>query len=425
MSQDLEIKAQPQRIEVIDPIPLLDTGRFEQIQRIASIMARSSLTPDHLRTVTTVDDDGNTVYENGRRQIEHLSYEAIFANCFRVVNQAMRWGTDPFATAECTSVVRGKLCYEGKLVAGVLDAKLGIELAYEWNDLKGDAYGITVSGRTQKRGELKSIKGTVGEWKTNRKGSPWLAAGNHTRMLVYRGAREWARIYKPSLMLGVYTDDEIEALETRRSIAPVQHALGKSPDAHYAGITREVSSLHGSPELDADAAKLEAMGQDAGPTLQDLQAMTNVSEKLKAMAEEAGPVDANPTEASSSAPTLERESTPSTSATPEGSPSGEVSTTESLPEQSTESTSSPRTTTAPEGSTAPPQPTESPAMPDNPTKAEDYEAFWIKCLAVCEDRQDAAAEWASQRKLRNKLVVDMAVVERCKAMVDEQFPKEG
>lgn len=420
MSQDLEIKSAPQRIEVIDPLPLLDTGRFEGMQRIASLMASSSLTPDCLRTVRVLDDEGKPLKENGKNVIEQLPFASILANCFMVVNQSVRWGLDPFAVAQSVSVVSGKLCYEGKLVAGVLDAKLGIELSYEWNDLKGDAYGIVVSGRTQKRGELKSVKGTVGEWKTDRYGSPWKLAANHHRMLAYRGAREWARIHKPSLMLGVYTDDEMQNLEARpRSIAPVQHALGKPvPGVHAYNVYADAqSNTHGSPELDADAAKLKAMGQDAGPPLGP-DFVPAPLQTTEAREGEAGPVDENPTasdtatsEATSTASTTSA-STPEPATTEDGSPSAAPSSPET-------------TTTAPEGSTAPPQPTEAPAMPDNPTKAEDYEAFWVKCLAICEDRQDAAAEWAGQRKLRTKLAVEMAVVERCKAMVDEQFPKEA
>jgi hypothetical protein len=52
--------------------------------------------------------------------------EQIMANCFLVVNQAVRWNMDPFAVAQCVSVVHGKLCYEGKLIAAIIEAKLGI-----------------------------------------------------------------------------------------------------------------------------------------------------------------------------------------------------------------------------------------------------------------------------------------------------------
>ena len=76
-----------------------DPGRFEQMQRLANMMSHSTLVPDHLR--------------KGPRE------EAI-ANCFLVVNQAMRWGMDPFAVGQATSVISGKLVYEGKLVAAAV-----------------------------------------------------------------------------------------------------------------------------------------------------------------------------------------------------------------------------------------------------------------------------------------------------------------
>ena len=463
MSQDIEIKAAPrQNIEVLDPIAVLDTGRFEQMQRIASIMARSSLTPEHLRTVAAQDDEGNPIYENGKRVVEHLPYEAIFANCFRIVNQAIRWGLDPFPVAECTSVVRGRLCYEGKLVAGVLDAKLGIELSYEWNDAKGEAYGIVVSGRTQKRGELKSIKGTVGEWQTRRKGSPWAHASNHTRMLAYRGAREWARIHKPALMLGVYTDDEMEEVRGR-SISPVQNALG---EARAAWSTPRVMELPQAAESQpatspvdpgrspddaefgtADPVKLEEAGpvvtgvkftdgkaeavysEEAGPVDQAIAALHRAGYYTGRIPEEAGPVDENPTSPS-----------PSTSETQSIEPSGDASTpgnpqtspTSASPSSGENALSSApmsqepaRTSTTSDGSTTTNSESQAVYRAPDPIDAAEYEAFCVSWVALCEDRQDARAEWTAQRKLRNKLQVPMEMVDRCKVLIEAAFPREG
>src|SRR5438093_1110780 len=65
-------------------IDVMDTGKFEQIQRIAGLMAYSSLTPKHLKGA---------------------SREETSANCFRVINQALRWGMDPFAVVDETYMV--------------------------------------------------------------------------------------------------------------------------------------------------------------------------------------------------------------------------------------------------------------------------------------------------------------------------------
>lgn len=191
--------ARREMLQVIDPIPVLDSGRFEHMQRIATVMAKSSLIPESLCMLR----DG--------KDLVRLPDHVVLSNCFLVVNQAVRWQMDPFAVAQCVSVVKGKLCYEGKLIAAVIEAKTGIELDYEWNDAKGDALEITVSG-TLPNGKTKTVKGTVGEWKTTGTGSPWMPGYRNRMMLAYRGAREWCRLHKPGLMLGVYSTDEMEDL---------------------------------------------------------------------------------------------------------------------------------------------------------------------------------------------------------------------
>jgi hypothetical protein len=180
-------------IQVYDPIPLLDTSRFEHMQRIAGTMAACSLIPDALK--------GNTP-------------QTTLANCFLVVNQAVRWNMDPFAVAQSVSVVRGKLCYEGKLVAAVIEQKLGVRLRYEWNDKRGDDFGVVVSGQFPD-GRVETIDGTVGQWQTKDKDGK---VSNQWRnlpklMLAYRGSREWARLFAPGVMLGVYTEDELQDMQ--------------------------------------------------------------------------------------------------------------------------------------------------------------------------------------------------------------------
>eukprot|EP01037_Dinobryon_pediforme_P035191 gene35191-41479_t len=55
------------------------------------------------------------------------------------------------------------------------------------------------------------ITGTVSDWKTTGQNSPW-APKYYRRQLVYRGTRDWCRMFEPALMLGVYTEDEMGSL---------------------------------------------------------------------------------------------------------------------------------------------------------------------------------------------------------------------
>jgi hypothetical protein len=209
-----------QYLEVQDPIPVFDTGHFEHMQRIATVMARSPLIPETLQGV----HDGT----GANRKLVRFSPEQVLSNCFLITNQALRWGLDPFGVAQCCSVVHGRLMYEGKLVAAVLDAKLGTKLEYHFNDRRGDEFGVLVVGPSSPSGAPREVDGTVGQWKTTGNNSPWGNPANHKRQLVYRGTREWARVWEPALLLGVYTPDELESLQelaTARRAAPVTSGL--------------------------------------------------------------------------------------------------------------------------------------------------------------------------------------------------------
>lgn len=148
---------------------------------LADIMAKASLIPDHLRNKP--------------------------GDCLLIVMQAQRWGMDAVSVAQCTSVVRGKLCYEGKLVAAALYAMGAIDgrLRYEFSG-SGDARKVVVSGKPRGTGVDQTVEGTVADWKTDN--GNWKKSPDD--MLVYRGTRQWARRYAPEALLGVYTPDEME-----------------------------------------------------------------------------------------------------------------------------------------------------------------------------------------------------------------------
>lgn len=271
MNELVPAQQRTRALAVDDVVDIMDTNRFEQMGRIANVMAMSSLIPESLAGF--YEGTGNN------RVFKPFPIETVKANCFLIVNQSVRWGLDPFAVAQATSIVRGKLCYEGKLVAGVISAKLGIDLDYDFNDKTGDALGVTVSGIVG--GKTKTVGGTVGEWKTTGSNSPW---GNghesNKRMLRYRGTREWARAYTPALMLGVYTQDEmLDAAERARDVTPPtppetiaalpqrqQQPAETRTDAPYAEMQREEPATTGkSPEVHSEDPPPPPATEDKNP----------------------------------------------------------------------------------------------------------------------------------------------------------------
>ncbi len=289
MNQLATVENAPRRaiIEVQDPIPLLDTSQFEHMQRIATVMAKTSLIPESLY----MEKDSE------------LPFDRIISNCFLVVNQAVRWGMDPFAVAQCVAVVKGKLCYEGKLVAAVIDAKIGVRLQHHFtgegeekriylcdrpfddvitiNDVTGPLSQFLTPGFRHPGFRL--FDGSVAEWKTTGNGSPWTPK-NHVRMLIYRGTRDWTRIYESAIMLGVYTPDEmldlsenVRALRAkdvadRPSLADRLAAARTEPQGDQrqpegfdaAHVTRETAALTGEPASGQTEPEQEPSSVDIG-----------------------------------------------------------------------------------------------------------------------------------------------------------------
>lgn len=178
---------------------VLDEERFNKIHRFATVLAQSSMVPDSL--CKAKDKDQN-------KEVE-LPFERVVANCFLVVEAAERWQVSPFTCLASASVVHGKLCWEGKFIAALLDAKLGIELDYQYAG-SGESMSIRVSGVRPGRTEPDYVDGSVKQWKPTK--NPWLP-DDYKKRLAYRGAREWARVHKPALILGVYSPDEMSEVE--------------------------------------------------------------------------------------------------------------------------------------------------------------------------------------------------------------------
>lgn len=170
-----------------DPVSLyMNTGIFDQLQRVAKMMAKANLVPAHLR---------------GDEKI---------ADCFLVAAQAFRWRMDPFSVAQHTFVTSGKLGYEGKLIAGLINAsgKLETNLRPVYS---GDGQGrkVVIVGRIRGEPEDRTIDGTVAGWKTSNE--KWQSMPD--QMLFYRGAREWARRHMPEVMLGISAEEEVVEME--------------------------------------------------------------------------------------------------------------------------------------------------------------------------------------------------------------------
>ena len=130
------------------------------------------------------------------------------SDCLRVVMQAAKWGMDPFAVADKTSVISGKLMYEGQLVAAVINtrANLSKRLSYTFSGT-GAQRLLVVAGTIRGEAEALTIDLTYSQaCAINKNGQ---MQKNPDQQMCYIGARIWARRHMPELMLGVTAADEI------------------------------------------------------------------------------------------------------------------------------------------------------------------------------------------------------------------------
>lgn len=154
---------------------------MDQAVRMAEMMAKGRLVPSHLQQSP--------------------------GDCLMVIEQAMRWGMSPFAVAQSTSVIQGKLMFEGKLVAAALHASgaLASRLSYDYSG-EGANRVVRVSAVLAGETDPRFVDVRLADAKTTNK--MWTTQPD--QQLAYHGARVWARRYAPEVMLGVYAPEEME-----------------------------------------------------------------------------------------------------------------------------------------------------------------------------------------------------------------------
>jgi hypothetical protein len=171
---------------------------MDQAVRMAEMMAKGRLVPQHLQNSP--------------------------GDCLMVIEQATRWGMSPFAVAQATSVIQGRLMFEGKLVAAALHTSgaLATRLAYDYSG-EGASRVVRVSAVLAGETEPRFVDVRLADAKTTNK--MWTTQPD--QQLAYHGARVWARRYAPEVMLGVYAPEEMEPTQ-----APPPPHHGPTIEAH-------------------------------------------------------------------------------------------------------------------------------------------------------------------------------------------------
>lgn len=131
------------------------------------------------------------------------------ADCMAVVMQSMQWGMIPNVVAQKTHLVNGTLGYEAQLVNAVVQSSGAITGRFHY-EYKGASPQLECRVGAVIRGESEITWGNwLNEAKVTTKNSP-LWKVNPSQQLGYLQVKNWARMYCPGAILGVYTPDELE-----------------------------------------------------------------------------------------------------------------------------------------------------------------------------------------------------------------------
>jgi hypothetical protein len=245
---------------------MMNPGHMQALMAFADVMAKSALTvPQHLQ---------------GKP-----------ADCMAIAMQAAQWGMNPFAVAQKTHIVSGRLGYEAQLVNAVVQASGAIRGSFHY-EYKGTGDGLECRVGAVLRGEAEV---TWGEWLRNgdvtTRNSP-LWKVNPKQQLGYLQVKNWARLHTPGAILGVYTPDELDGID-----AP--------PAVRHMGAAEEVKPA--LPPYSAEAftknlpawKKLVADGKKTGATLLAMFSTKNTftdeqQAELKALDNAAPPPEEDP-----------------------------------------------------------------------------------------------------------------------------------
>ena len=249
-----------QEPEIYRPSAAINPERLEYLWKLAERMASSSMVPESLRTEGKSGDK------------KDLPRDQVVANVFAVCEQADRWNQSPFALLSCAAIVHGKLGFEGKVIAAVLEANYGITLhQYFTGNPTSDDYHIYLCDQPLPDDVVASLEpniripgyqimdGSVSGWKTTGNGSPWRPA-TYGKMLVFRGSREWCRVYKPAAIMGILADDELQEIEmdrratSARNVTPsLANRFGGGNEGFNAANIKQIDNAASLPMDSIDA----------------------------------------------------------------------------------------------------------------------------------------------------------------------------
>lgn len=155
--------------------------------------------------------------------------------CLGIAIQAIEWRMSPFAVACKSYVVNDRVSYESQLIHAVIEQRAPISSRLRHKFIGAGDKRQCVVWATAKE-ESEPLEYTSPEFRNiTPKNSP-LWKTKPDLQLFYNASRDWARMYFPDVIMGVYADDELDtmpgsqAVDRPKGIAGLKQQLTGGPE---------------------------------------------------------------------------------------------------------------------------------------------------------------------------------------------------
>lgn len=166
--------------------------------------------------------------------------------CMAVCLQAVEWRMSPFSVANKTYSVNDRISYESQIIHAVIEMRAPITGMLR-HKFSGDGPSRRCTVWAFAKGEDEPLEYTSPMFSEIQPKSSPLWKTKPDLQLFYNTSRDWARIYFPHIVLGVYSDDELRDSQPMESAqrAPVAMPKPVSP-----AVTSVATAASSSPAKD-------------------------------------------------------------------------------------------------------------------------------------------------------------------------------
>jgi len=196
---------------------------------------------------------GGLAFSNANEAMEFAKMMAVSAQavpphcrnnpgvCLGIVIQSIEWAMSPYAVANKSYVVNDRLAYESQIIHAVIEQRAPITARLR-HKFDGEGTNRTCTVWATPRGEAEPLSYTSPPVSSiTPKNSP-LWKTKPDLQLYYNTSRDWARVYFPDVIMGVYAVDEIES----RTVNAVATSAGAPPGASLKALTARLEQPAGT-----------------------------------------------------------------------------------------------------------------------------------------------------------------------------------